>query len=85
MNTLAGWGFRTPQSFAAHFELPLEAIGGVVRRRGGRHVKPEELDDYAASLDAPPSIIDVRRHFMCSRAAAYRYLAAMAKRAKAAV
>jgi hypothetical protein len=79
MNTLAGWGFTTPQAFAAHFELPPEAIKRSVRQRGGRHVSAAELEAYAASLDCAPTIMDVRRHFRCSRAAAYRYLAAMPK------
>lgn len=74
MNDLAGWGFTTPDAFVRHFDLPAEQVRHVLRKRGGRHLAREELAAYAATLEAEPSVMDVRRHFRCSRAASYRYL-----------
>lgn len=72
---LRGWGFL-PGADIALAVNPEPAMREVTRKFAtGRWVGRDELEIYAASLDANPTADDVEAHFECTRSSAYRYRA----------
>lgn len=73
MNTLAGWGFRTPEALERHCNPPPVQEQRTRRFKTGRWVGSEEIEAYAATLKEIPTAQEVQRHFNCGRDSSYRY------------
>lgn len=74
---LRAWGFADEAALerALNPPKPMRAVSRKFAR--GRFVSRAELYDYASARRTSPTSVDVMAHFECSRAAAYRYRAAV--------